>query len=292
MPGRDIAFKTSDRVTLRGWFFTPSSFSGKLPCLVMAHGFAAQNETGRGNSWSISRRTRLSLFAYENRCIGASDGEPRRGIVPSLQLSDYADAITFAQTLPEVNPNNIAIWGSSYSEGHVLTVSAVDRRVKAVISQVPLISGWETFHRIHRSDFIPGLNKLFSEQSVSFYRQARAKGEEPGRLPVVDKDSRALSVLPSEGSFVGYSSGLPSGWRNDVILKRHSEHISPTPLLMVVADTDVVTTTDLAHNAFARAKEPKQLHLLTAGHSDRYDGHIYDKNVSIQIKFLEDRLLK
>lgn len=30
----------------------------------------------------------------------------------------------------------------------------------------PLTSGWDTFHRIHRADFIPRLNKLF--ESVSF----------------------------------------------------------------------------------------------------------------------------
>ncbi|KAE8309934.1 DltD N-terminal domain protein [Aspergillus transmontanensis] len=250
MPRRDIAFKASDRVTLRGWFFTPSSSSGKLPCLVMAPG--------------ISSNLPVTVLAYDNRCIGASDGEPRREIIPSLQLSDCSDAITFAQTLPE-------------SRSHVLTVSDVDRRVKAVINQVPLISGWETFHRVHRSAFIPGLNKLFQNGQLL----SSCKGEEPGRLPVVDKDPHALSVLPSEGSFVGYSSGLRSGWINDVTLKRLEafrayepvafiEHISPTPLLM----------------------EPKQWHLLTARHFDPYDGHLYGENVSIQIKFLEDRLLK
>ncbi|KAE8342963.1 hypothetical protein BDV24DRAFT_149939 [Aspergillus arachidicola] len=292
MPRRDIVFKTSDRVTLRGWFFTPSSSSGKLPCLVMAHGFAAQNEMGLGKfAEYFASNSPVTVLAYDNRCIGASDGEPRREIIPSL--SDYSDDIT------------------SYTGGHVLTVSAVNRRVKAVISQVPLISGWETFHRIHRSNFIPGAKKVsqnegaFSDEVEIEYidRQARAKGEEPSRLPVVDKDPHALSVLPSEGSVVGYSSGLPSGWINDVTLQRLEafrayepvgfiEHIYPTPLLMVVADTDVVTTTDLTLNAFAWAKEPKQLHLLPGGHFDLYDGHIYDENISIQIKFVEDRLLK
>ena len=78
----------------------------------------------------------ISCLVYDNRNFGDSDGEPRHEIIPSLQQSDYSDAITYAQSLDEVNADKIGIWGSSYSGGHVLLVGAVDRRVKAVLSQV------------------------------------------------------------------------------------------------------------------------------------------------------------
>lgn len=137
MPIRDVAFETSDHLTLRGWVFTPSSFDGKLPCVVMAHGFAAHKEFNLGSfAEYFTSNLPVAVLAYDHRCTGASDGEPRREIIPALQISDYSDAITFAQSLPEVAAHKIAIWGSSYSGGHVLTVGAVDRRVKAVISQV------------------------------------------------------------------------------------------------------------------------------------------------------------
>jgi cephalosporin-C deacetylase-like acetyl esterase len=76
---------------------------------------------------------------YDQRGFGDSDqkeGEPRQEIIPRLQQSDISDAITFAQSLSEVDPTRIGIWGSSYSGGHVLFAGAVDRRVKAVLSQV------------------------------------------------------------------------------------------------------------------------------------------------------------
>lgn len=80
-------------------------------------------------------KLQLACLVYDNRCFGASDGQPRQEINPFHQQSDYSDAITFAQSLSEVNPEKIGIWGSSYSGGHVLWVGAGDRRVKAVLSQ-------------------------------------------------------------------------------------------------------------------------------------------------------------
>jgi pimeloyl-ACP methyl ester carboxylesterase len=69
----------------------------------------------------------IACLVYDNRGFGASDaapGAPRHEIIPSLQQSDYSDAITYAQTLEEIDGSRIGIWGSSYSGGHVLTVGA------------------------------------------------------------------------------------------------------------------------------------------------------------------------
>ena len=38
---KDIAFKSEDGVTLRGWHYVPGELRGKAPTIVMAHGFSA-----------------------------------------------------------------------------------------------------------------------------------------------------------------------------------------------------------------------------------------------------------
>lgn len=107
---------------------------------MLAHGWTALKEMDLDAfAEYFTSKLPITALVYDNRGFGSSDakeGAPRHEIIPREQQSDYSDAITYAQSLSEVDPEKIAIWGSSYSGGHVLYVGAVDRRVKAVLSQV------------------------------------------------------------------------------------------------------------------------------------------------------------
>jgi dipeptidyl aminopeptidase/acylaminoacyl peptidase len=37
---KDIEFKTNDGVTLRGWYYLPEGVEGRIPAIVMAHGYS------------------------------------------------------------------------------------------------------------------------------------------------------------------------------------------------------------------------------------------------------------
>ncbi|KPI35574.1 putative 31.7 kDa protein in traX-finO intergenic region [Cyphellophora attinorum] len=297
MAREDISFQTADNVTLRGWFYKPKDSSGRLPCLVMAHGFSALKEMDLDTFADyFTSRLPLTCLVYDNRGFGASDtkeGQPRQEILPVQQTSDYSDAITYAQTREEVDSKKIGIWGSSYSGGHVLWVGAVDKRVKAVLCQVPCVDGYSNFQRLIRPDFVGGLNEMFEQD-----RHARAAGKPAGTLPVVDENPAAPSALPTPDSYTFFTAwGKKSPWKNEVTVKSieafreynpsaHIHHISPTPLLMTVAENDVLTPTDLAIEAYSRAREPKQLNLLPGGHFDGYSGPNFERNAGTQVEFL------
>ena len=70
-------------------------------------------------------------------------------------------------------------------------------------------------------------------------------------------------------------------WLNQVTLRSaemmmdyepgiYIERISPTPLLMILTNRDIVTPTDIALEAWRRAHEPKKLLLLEGGHMEVY----------------------
>lgn len=56
---------------------------------------------------------------------------------------------------------------------------------------------------------------------------------------------------------------------------------------MTVAENDVLTPTDLALAAYARALEPKELHILPGGHFDGYSGSNFVANAGRQAEFLQ-----
>jgi fermentation-respiration switch protein FrsA (DUF1100 family) len=250
-----------------------------VPTIVMAHGFSAVKEMYLDAFAEAFVQAGLGALVYDNRNFGASDGEPRQEIDPWAQVRDYRHAITYARTREEVDAERIGIWGSSYSGGHVLVVGAIDRRVKCVVSQVPLVSGHENARRLVRADFIEPTRQAFDAD-----REARFRGEAPAMLPVVDADPMAASALPTPDSWEWFrqtgETRAPS-WRNEVTLRSIEmfweyepgawiQWISPTPLLLVVAQGDHLTVSDLAIAALERAREPKRLAVLPGGHFDAY----------------------
>jgi fermentation-respiration switch protein FrsA (DUF1100 family) len=278
MGRRDIEFN-AEGVPLRGWFYRGEGASGRAPTIVMAHGFSAVKEMYLDAFAEVFAAAGLNAVVFDNRNFGASGGEPRQEIDPWQQVRDYRHAITYAGTLDEVDMTRIGVWGSSYSGGHALVLGAIDRRVKAVVAQVPLISGSANIAELVRADFRAGFREMFDAD-----RAARFAGDPPAMVPVVAEDPLAPSALPTPDSWTWFSetgkTRAPS-WRNEVTLRTvemlgeyepgsYIRRISPTPLLLVVAREDHLTPAHLAIEAYEQAREPKKLVILPGGHFDAY----------------------
>src|SRR3954451_13660368 len=118
-------------------------------------------------------------------------------------------------------------------------------------------------------------------------RLARARGEEPAMMPVVDEDPTAPSALPTADSYEFFTAYEGSSWRNEVTLRtlelfqgyepgEYIKLISPTPLLMVVAPNDRLVAGEAACAAFETAAHPKKLVLVPGGHFDAYVGRGFE----------------
>ena len=295
MARRDIEFD-AEGVTLRGWFYDADGRSGAAPTIVMAHGFSAVKEMYLDKFAEAFAGAGLNALVFDNRNFGASDGEPRCEIDPVQQVRDYRHAITYASTLDEVDPTRIGAWGSSYSGGHVLVLGAIDRRVKAVVAQVPRVSGSANIAELVRADFRAGFRQMFDDD-----RAARFRGDPPAMVPVVAEDPLAPSALPTPDSWTWFTetgkTRAPS-WKNEVTLRTvemlgeyepaaYIARISPTPLLMVVAREDHLTPAHLAIDAYERAREPKRLVILPSGHFDAYVDGFDEASVPARDWFVE-----
>lgn len=287
---REIEFKTEDGVTLRGWFYPAQGTTGPAPVVVMAHGFSAVKEMYLDDFAAFFAEEGIAALVYDHRNCGASDGDPRGHLDPRMQIDGYRDAITHAQTLREVDPNRIGIWGSSYSGGHVLVVAAIDRRVKCVVSQVPLVAGLETARRLIRGDHWKGLRAGFEAD-----RAARMRGEAGGRIPVTapEGEPSALPTADTYAFFTEFTRSRQTAWQNDVTLHSvelfteyepgiYVSRISPTPLLMIAALEDHLTPFDMTAAAYETALQPKKFLTLPCAHFEAYTGDMFKMSAPVQ----------
>lgn len=131
----------SHATVCRGVLYLPDNATGKLPCIIMAHGFALTHASGLQPFKQAFCDAGYLVFAFDYRSFGDSDGEPRQVMVPNRQVGDYLSALKFMRTRAEVDASRICLWGTSFSGGLVIKAAARDGNVQATISQCPLMDG-------------------------------------------------------------------------------------------------------------------------------------------------------
>ena len=262
----DIRFHAGD-VTLAGWLYRPAG-AGPHPLVVLSHGFSVLMAMGLDRYAEVFARAGLACLVYEHRNFGASEGTPRHEIDPWQQIADMRDAISHARTLPAIDKDRIGLWGTSYSGGHALVVAALDRGVKCVVSQVPLVAGEETL----RTWVGEGAWASVQERFVAD-RDARCRGEAPRTTRPARTGSQTWDWVEASGTATIYpneitlrSLELLGGYEPCDYIAR----VAPTPLLMVLATQDTQTPYAGQLAAFERAGEPKRLVQLDGGHYDVY----------------------
>jgi fermentation-respiration switch protein FrsA (DUF1100 family) len=277
---RDVHFH-SEGLSCAGWYYVPNDLAEgeRRPAIVMAHGWSGVKEMGLANFAEAFAAAGFVALAFDYRYLGASEGEPRGQIIPDEQRSDYKNAITWVSTQPEVDPQRVGLWGTSFSGGHVMVVAAEDRRVNAVVAHVPAVGVRSTALRwLRRGMFreVWFLGRLLVRQLLR-----------PGQtimIPVVS-EGHGAATLPGREAWEWKRRGAAwaSNWRNEVTVRsvlaamRDSvrpsiPRIAPTPLLMVIASRDHYCFTEGQRRAFATAGEPKKLIEVDGGHFDFYEG--------------------
>ena len=110
-----------------------------------------------GSARAASRRLRRALChrragraRFRLPPLRAGEGQPRSLLDIRRQLADWRAAIAYARRLDGIDPERVALWGSSFSGGHVIELAAQDDRIAAVVAQVPFVDGLVNFLRLGR----------------------------------------------------------------------------------------------------------------------------------------------
>jgi dienelactone hydrolase len=293
-------FFTSGGVTCAADLYRPDGPEESLPCLVVGHGFSGTKGLARVYAERFTAAG-LAVLVFDYRNFGASGGEPRQVVDVAKQRADYHAAVRFARSLPGIDPERIALWGTSFSGGHVIAVAAEDPRIAAVVAQVPLLdarrTGRTTRQRLRRALTRSAL-KLFGAAWRDALRAVR--GRPPYLARVVGRPGEAAVYTdPQVAAVFAELGGEAAGWRNAFAprflfgLPRYRPGMAERlrmPLLVCVADGDLEASAELAVEVAARAPRG-EVRRYPVGHFDVYIEPVRSRVIADQIAFLRAHLL-
>lgn len=267
---------TSDGTTVRGDLYLPDG-EGPFPAVVMAGGWCYVKELRQPQYAAEFVRRGVAALVFDYRNLGASDGEPRQHLDPWAQIEDYRNAVSFLAARSEVDAQRIGAWGISYSGGHVLILGAVDPRIRAVVSNVPVIDGYRNMWRVHGTERF----RLLKEAVAQARATHTATGEHTyiamsgtPRSPEDELSTWPLDEVRETFELLQRTQAPSHEHRNTVASVEHllaydagpyARRLVDTPTMMIVAHDDDITLWDVELDTFNAVPTPKKEWVVLPG---------------------------
>ena len=276
-PRQDIRIPSHGE-QLAAYLYLPDG-AGPAPGVVMAHGFSATRDDGLPGYAEAFRDAGFAVVLFDYRHFGRSSGEPRQLLDIGRQQDDYRAVVEWARHTPGIDPDRIALWGSSFSGGHVLTVGAGDPRIAAVVAQAPFTDSVAAIRAM------PIRNALRASAAAVRDQLGALAGRPPRYLAAVGAPGSFAAMTapeaePGFAAIVGLGSpGRKSEWRNEVAARivlqlslyrpvRLASRLT-MPVLFCVCDADATTPPGPSIEAARRAPRG-ELRRYPYGHFEIY----------------------
>jgi len=240
----------------------------------------------------------LAVLAFDFRYLGASGGEPRQLIWIPYQLEDYAAAVEYARSLKEIDPERIALWGTSLSGGHVISIAADDNRIACVSAQVPLLDGTEAAEEnFKQTGFWQGL-RIVGHAQRDLVRSWL--GLSPHKIPLFGKPG-TVALMADEGAWEAFNELAPDDYVNEACARigiRMDKYRPITsidkvrcPVLIQVCDKDITVPKSVLGKASDSLGPLAEIIHYPGGHFDIYIGNTMEKAANDQVNFFHTHLL-
>ncbi len=265
------------------------------PVIIMAHGLAAQKNFGLGPYAEQFVKKGMAVFLFDYRTFGKSDGEPRQIVDPFRHLEDWRAAISHVRSLPDVDGGRIALWGSSFSGGHVLALASSEKNITAVISQIPFISGSSSI----RMKRIPDILKSTAYGTYDLLRGFLRLS--PHYSPVIARPGQ-FAAMNSEESYDGFMSivGDDHIWENKMASRGFIKMAFYNPVagakkikapIMIIAGKDDSLIPWTAVKKISERISNCELVVLDCNHFAPYTGEFFKKYIGRHVEFMAGHLL-
>ena len=289
----DVTF-TVEKTTLSAWLYLPGELSTSVPCIIMSHGFGGTKDMILESYALRFVEAGMAVLTYDYRHFGASEGEPRQLFSMAGQLEDLKAAINYARSREEINPDKIALWGTSAAGGYGLIVAAEDPRITCVVGQCPALDSHEDSKLALKREGIGFFLRLFVHAQRD---KGRSRfGLSPHRIPIVGRPG-TLAMITAPGAFEGYSNLVSPNFINQVCARAllTSQGYNPIdyakdvhcPVLLQICEKDNLVSEVSYKKTADILGEYAEVKTYPIGHFDIYEGENFEEAANDQITFFK-----
>jgi dipeptidyl aminopeptidase/acylaminoacyl peptidase len=217
----------------------------------------------------------FGVLVFDYRGFGESEGD-REIVSPAYQLQDLVNAVTYLTTREDVDSDAIGVFGTGGTGGgNAVLLLAVDDRVRAAVSQVPVADGRDWLHRMRpEHEWLSYLAALDADRRD---RVLTGKGRlihPREEIMVPTPERRTTTVKADVDDLIPTAVSLRSA---DEILQYRPIDAAASltkPLMTIAVEGDATTPTDHAVGLHEAARGAKclimQRHTTHYAAYDRY----------------------
>ena len=207
----------------------------------------------------------IAVLVFDYRGFGESGGDATY-LDPMGQVEDWIAANTYLQTRPEIDGARIGAFGSGGTGGgNAVVAAALDERIKAVVSQVPIADGRDWLRRMRREyewlDFLREIEEDRRHRAVTGESVLVAVRE---RIMVPTPERRTTTIKSDVDGKVPVEVQLASA---EAIMAYRPidfvDRIAPRAVMLICVERDATTPEDHAFALYERAGDPKRLVVQT-----------------------------
>jgi pimeloyl-ACP methyl ester carboxylesterase len=255
----------------------------RRPAVIMMHGFGGTKAVGP--EWVCRQCADWGYIALRFEFRGCGDSEGERGrVIPLEETADALNAVSYMASRDDVDPDAIALCGSSLGGGVAVQAAAADQRVAAVIVENGVANGERMIRAVHTPESWQKFLGLVDEGVR--YRERTGKSMMIHRFDIFEMPKALQVNLTSQNALMEFTAETALGFflfRPEEFIAR----ISPRPVLLLHSVRDTVTTYHEAFSFVRMAKPPVELHLLDG--TDHFMFVNADPHVASTLKTWLDR---
>jgi fermentation-respiration switch protein FrsA (DUF1100 family) len=292
----DVIFEVKG-TSLSAWLYLPEKRSTPVPCIIMGHGLGGTKDAGLELYALRFQEAGFAVLAFDYRHLGDSGGEPRQLVWIPYQQEDYTAAVGYARGRDEIDPERIALWGTSLSGGHVIVTAARDSKIACVSAQCPLLDGRAASMVLLKKVGIGPALRMMPHGQRDLVRSWL--GLSPHKIPIAGKPG-SIALLADWEAWDGFGKLAPVDFINEVCARivirldkyRPLKQAASVrcPVLLQVGEQDIGITVSVIEKAERRLGQLAEVIRYPIGHFDIYQGENFEKAVSDQIAFFKKHL--